>query len=388
LTTRNHVRRIAFLLFFGCLLPSALLAQEELIFVAEMDTVAYIGRDENELIIHAGEMISTTAAVTHGEIRGNSIEHHLVIRFGEPNNRFWTFAKHFRPANTEDVFGEDIFIDHPMDTWDDDLEIFTVGDADRMWVPASFLNVLMGLNRDALLDIFPSIAHLERRFPGGLVLQWHEDQHADIRYGRAMFYNSAIMLGEGNRFAVRNIRRTDFGYAVDAVVSTLDWRESDLWFLSGGAFWSAYGPGNAVTLLLRFDGDYLEIYTDGSGIHVGSFARVGREFIAQYQSLIRTNAADLTNVQWPRRADGSMSAKLPPGIAPEPEIAAAPEEPPPPAAEAMPEIQPAPVAEAQSRENEVPLRALLAIAGGAVAVVGGLAALLARKKDSASHRSS
>jgi len=64
---------------------------------------------------------------------------------------------------------------------------------------------------------------------------------------------------------------------------------------------------------LYLDGDCLDVYTYGNNIHVGTFIKVNREFIKQYQSLIKTNTCDLTNVQWPRRADGSMDYS-PPGV--------------------------------------------------------------------------
>jgi type IV secretory pathway component VirB8 len=45
----------------------------------------------------------------------------------------------------------------------------------------------------------------------------------------------------------------------------------------------------------------MDIYVDGNDILLGTFVKVKREFIKQYQSLIKTNTCDLTNVQWPRR---------------------------------------------------------------------------------------
>jgi hypothetical protein len=66
-------------------------------------------------------------------------------------------------------------------------------------------------------------------------------------------------------------------------------------------FWDKYKPGDAMTLLLYLDGDYLDIYVDGNDILLGTFVKVKREFIIQYQSLIKTNICDLSKVQWPLR---------------------------------------------------------------------------------------
>jgi len=283
-----------------------LLAQEELYFVAERNTVAYRDEDGNRLEILAGEIINTNAAVLYGQVHIGS-DLHLVIRFGDPDIH-WTFAKHFRPVNTEDVFGEDIFIEHPGDRFDPSIPsasgfYVVMGDVEAMWVPYYYADILMGQTRDRLLEIHPSLESFSYR-----EIMWNESSEVNIRLGRAMFYNSVIMLDAARFFAVRNIRKTDFGYVVDCVVSTHGYawlerpeRDEALWT----PFWGTYWLGDTVILFLHLDGDYLDIYTADSNIHLGTFIRVGREFIRQYQSLIRTNISDLTNVQWPQRAEGS-----------------------------------------------------------------------------------
>jgi len=292
------------------------MAQEILTFVAENDTVAFSDSwytDRNELVIHAGETVITNAEVTFGTVHIGS-ELHLIIRFSEPN-RYWAFAKYFRPAHTEDVFGEDIFIEHPKDRYDPTIPstsgFYTaIGDVGAMWVPCYYADILRGQNRYRLIEMHPWLGNLgdDNIMLWGRELMWYENSEANIRHGRTMFYNSVIDLG-GVHFAVRNIVKTDFGYIVDCVISTFariftsEFRHFSIFPES--AFWVSYQAGDAVTLFLHIDGDYLDIFTYGSDIHVGTFIRVGREFIAQYQSLIRTNTADLTNVVWPQRAEGS-----------------------------------------------------------------------------------
>ena len=299
----HHIRRVLFLLFLSVLLPNALLAQEQLTFVAVRETVAVNTRTDGPIMLYEGDVIITNAEVTFGGIHyKGETRHHLAIIFGEPSNRLAVFAKDFRPLNTEDVFGDDIFIDHPFDRFEPGFGV-TIGDVDAMWVPYYYADILLSQSRDSLLEIHPRLEELN-----DWDRMWYERSSANIRHGRAMFYDSAIMLGFGTPFAVRNIIRTDFGYAVDCVVSTFGYA-----FLErperteefGTSFWDTYWLGDTVILFLHIDGDYLDIYTADSNIHLGTFIRVGREFITQYQSLIRTNISDLTNVQWPQRAEGS-----------------------------------------------------------------------------------
>jgi len=310
LITQKGNCKVAILLIFSILLPSALFAQEQLTFVAERDTVAHHGETEaqTELTIRAGEHV-TTNWVGYGSIHRTS-GFHLLLLFGELGNRHFTFAKHFRPLETEDVFGEDIFVYFPIEHSGDGTrqatgEPIVIGDVDAMWVPYYYRDILLGQDRYRLLEILPGLSRLSTSIAGEMLL-WHESTWSDIQNGRAMFYNSVIRLGLGTHLAVRNIRKMDFGYTVDSVISIRDQHERWSWvFLYGSEFWNAYDPGDAVILFLHIDGDYLDIFTYGSDIHVGTFIRVGREFITQYQSLIRTNTADLTNVVWPQRAEGN-----------------------------------------------------------------------------------
>ena len=306
----RHNCKKAILFLSGIFLSNALFAQEQLILVAEEDTVAF--RSGNELPIQAGDIMISDAGVSYWQV-GRYAGFHLRIRILKNNELYFAYAKHFRPQNTEDMFGEDIFIDYPMalpvpnfiNTWGDPPAAI----ADAMWVPHYYADILRGQDRNMLFEIYPHL-DIGRDDEGN---PWYMNSVVNLRHGRAMFYNSAIMLGDGTRLAVRNIRRTNFGYRVDGIVSTSDWR--DFWgaLLFRSAFWAAYGRGDAVTLLLFLDGDYLDIYTYGTDIHVGTFIRVGREFQIQYQSLIRHNTSDLTNVAWPQRA-GVIRRPVPPVV--------------------------------------------------------------------------
>ena len=305
-----HNHKCILLLLVGILLPCFLVAQESLIFVAEQDTTANNWDTGGEFIIRAGDTIISDAAIAFWQIYRFAEQHHLIIGVGEPGNRYWVLAKHFRPANTEDVFGEDIFIDYPMDIFDRSRNFgmsgsgIVIGDIDAMWVPHYYSGILSSKNRYKLLEIVPRLEYLSDR--GRF---WHEFTMADIQHGRAMFFNSAIRLGTGTHFAVRNIRKTEFGYTVECIISTLGRTFPSQVIFPESAFWNTYGPGDAVTLLLYFDGgDFLDIYVNSHDMLLGTFMRVGREFIAQYQSLILTNTADLTNVQWPRRAPKELNA--------------------------------------------------------------------------------
>jgi len=369
------MKRTALLLFFGFLLAGVLVAQEMLTFVAERDTIAYDWAG-NEFVIHSGSIITTDNAVfyslLHGMGSGN--ERSLLISFGEPEGEqsFSALAKNFRPLHTEDVFGEDIFIDYPMDRSVPNIINTQWGSppaaiADAMWLPHYYADILRGQDRNMFLEIYPRTWLYD---DGGN--PWYTNAAVNLRHGRAMFFNSAIMLGDATYLAVRNIRRTDFGYRVDGFLSTLFFK--NIWgaLLDGSPFWERYNRNDAVTMLLFLDGDYLDIYTEGTDIHVGTFIRVGREFQTQYQSLIRHNISDLTNVQWPQRA-GVSRAFPPPVITvePPPEVAEPPIAVPVKAADIAAVEAPTVAAENAPATGAMPPLAWLAIGGAVLAAAGG-----------------
>ena len=308
----NLFYKVIILTIFYFLIQGNLQAQDVLTFVAEQDTAAYHIEDGNELKIHTGEniILNSKFGVTYGQIHTNS-GFHLVILFGEGNNLYTAFAKYFRPLNTKDVFGNDLFIDFPIEHTDGynirqmSGAPIVIGDVDAMWVPDYYCDVLIRQEREKLLEILPGLSSLSGEIAGEY-FTWYGSSQADIQNGRAIFYNSVIMLGMGTHIAVKNIHKIDFGYIVDGVISPNDrnarWR---FVFLYGSAFWNTYNPGDNVTMFLNLDGDYLDVYIDGNDILLGTFVKVQREFIKQYQSLIKTNTCDLTNVIWPSRKNGN-----------------------------------------------------------------------------------
>ena len=115
-------------------------AQEKLTFVATRDTIAHNVRTNTTVVLRVGDAITTNAAVSFGQLNVAG-DMHLTIIFGELDNQYMVLAKDFHPVNAEDVFGEDIFVDFPLER-DDGItptasgSYVPVGDVDAMWVPS------------------------------------------------------------------------------------------------------------------------------------------------------------------------------------------------------------------------------------------------------------
>ncbi|MDR0320559.1 MAG: hypothetical protein LBI28_03580 [Treponema sp.] len=360
--------RITTLFSLGILISGILSAQESLTYVAERATTAHNWGSRETIEIHAGVHITANGIVGHFQTFRDSGEYHLLIFYDESNIEYRTLARDFRPINTEDTFGNDIFIDYPMDheatTGNQSFGHFIgIGDVNEMWVPAYYCDVLMEENRNKLIEIHPGLKSLNN--DTFQPFYWYETTQADIQNGRTMFYNAVIKLGRETHFAVKNIIKTGYGYRVDCIESTLEGRHSYSSFTES-QFWSRYKPGDAMTLYLYLDGDYLDIYVDGRDILLGRFVKVRREFIRQYQSLIKTNTCDLSRVQLPRRADGSTDYSLPAPSTIE-------EAPPLNTDNAAAEIsQTDEFIQSGKSSQSLPLWVLIAIIGGVVVLAGGV----------------
>ena len=361
------------------LLPYMLFAQEPLIFVVENDSTAYRGNDTFEL--HTGDrIIMDDMIINFGPIYREAPEYHIKFYFTGPNSNVKysnsALARDFRPANTEETFGEDVFIDYPPDIYIQQTYIseeqFAVGDANEMWVPGYYCDVLAERNRGKLIEIHPGLDDLNDVRAGDEYI-WYDNTKADIQNGRAMFYNAVIKLGLGTHFAVRNIIKTTYGYSVDCIESIWDGRYPPTSF-SNSVFWDRYKPGDAMTLYIYLDGDYMDIYVDGKDILLGTFVKVKREFIKQYQSLIKTNTCDLTNVQWPRRADGSTNYSTPliTSVLEEDKQSEL--------IELSVDTENSRTTQNSAKKSAMPLWARLAIIGGVVVVGGAAVFILKRKK--------
>ena len=292
----------------GIFIANTLFTQESLSYIVVNDSMAFDWTNNETITVNTGGFITTNSRIFFGSNYRDSKEHHIITSFRHLNNTYSIFSKNLLPENTKDKFGDDIFIDYPPDIYVHHgqalLTSLQIGDVDKMWVPAYYCEILLGKDRDVLLKFIPGL-NVFSDIMAGYEYFWYDNTNADIQNVRVMFYNSAIKLGLGTHFAVRNINKTNFGYRVDCVESIENIRfEADI--IINSTFWNKYNPGDSMTLLLYLDGDYLDIYVDGLDVHLGTFVKVQREFIKQYQSLIKINTASLTNVIWPRRADGSM----------------------------------------------------------------------------------
>jgi hypothetical protein len=309
------MKKTVILVIVGLLISVVLFAEEPLAYKVTETSEVY--KEKSVKNLQKGDIVYSNAAMM------NFNKGVFMMFLTEPNDEYEIHVKNLSPVNTENVFGKEIFIDYPPDKYTDYNAFIKVpGDVKEMWVPSYYCYVLNSKDRETLLEFNSTLARLNDNRGGGHI-DWYEENPSDIKNGRCMFYNAAIKIGyDDTHFLVKNIKKTEYGYAVDCVESASDYRNEDGEYLTyfqpfqdTSDFYKKYKAGDEMTLYLYLDGDYMDIYVDGKDLHLGTIVKVKKEFIEEYQSLIRNNTCNLSRItSWPRRADGSMDYS-PPSLA-------------------------------------------------------------------------
>jgi hypothetical protein len=285
----------------------------------------------------------------------------MQVIFWLNSTRYYASAKSFLSVDTEDVFLSDLVIDYNRNN-----------DYTELWCPIYYCDVFQSKERDTLTKFEPELlkyngfdpAYMEDRF-------WYDYKEVgkteinefDINGGRFIFYSSVMRFGNIARFLIKNIKKTENGYAVTCYC------ESVFPHYPGPAFnWGLIKEEEFINFLLFIDGEYADIYVENTekDNYFGTIVRVKEEFIKQYQSLIKTNTCDLTRVQWPRRADGSTDYSTPPitSVLEEDKQSEL--------IELSVDTENPQTIQNSAKTSSMPLWARLAIIGGAVVIAGGV----------------
>jgi hypothetical protein len=248
--------------------------------------------------LQSDEIVYSTNSGKYNTIDSNKFST-FYLWFVKENEKFVIAANDLIPLGMDSFFDTDIVIPYEELILPNGL---FANLPNEMWAPSYYCKVLGSEERETLTKFEPHLLEYNTgdTFLYGVPMKWHLDITTHTRSGMYMFYNSMIYAGGGSNFLVKNIIKTEYGYTVTC------FGPKEVQVNTGPSFdWSAY-PDGEVNLLLYVDGEYIDMYFNDTEHKFGTLVRVKEEFIRQYESLIETNTCDLTNVVWPKRADGSM----------------------------------------------------------------------------------
>ena len=225
----------------------------------------------------------------------------------ENGERSPAFGFIHNPLRYPSINGKNVIPAHTQDLFDNNLL------ADENNILLSYcVDILKSENRETLLEYEPYYKNNRSYFEYAYekFIYWYEEYDS---YGAGFFVFNAVLFF-GARYAVcqslivNNIEKTEYGYKVRCRESSSPNRIEVTVLASE---WSLVQERQVFDLLIYIDGDYIDLYIDNTENKLGTFVSVSDEFVKQFNNLIKTNTCYLTNVQWPKRADGSMDYSFP-----------------------------------------------------------------------------
>jgi hypothetical protein len=308
-----------------------------------------------------------------------------LIKFPHLKNDYYTIIRY---ENHECYVYSNSMVPESGDTLPESW-ITTMDESAKRWVISYFLDVLHSKDRDTFSKYAKTyIEYLLQSAIDSIPFEitWEEEKEIGwwpIPVKESLVFNtSSIILGGldlgtgwNTAFFIRKIVPVNNGYKI-----TL---EGDSWVAHGekigGLPFPKYEDRRTFDLIFIPDGDYMDVYLDNLNVKFATFAKVDPVFLTEMRSLVRTNTCDLTNIIWPRRADGSMDY-------PPPQLTQAGPEQPETAAVNTPSaedgdaaaVTPAGETVAQQPGTALPLVLVLTVAGTAIAA--GVVVFLRRRK--------
>jgi hypothetical protein len=279
------------------------------------------------------------------------------------NEKYWCFPQNLIPIETDVLFYQDVLTDTSMFIYDKNLF------CKEMWVPVHYADVLYSRDRETLLKHEPRL-QVDDDDKGGYervygTSEWYDVKYYGIEDGMIVFFNP-IIYSEGGNFLVKTIEKHYYGYKVKCFAPSSLYHESlPPSKLKPYFNWSLCTRGT-ITMFLYIDGECMDIFINGTDVNhkFGTIIKVKEEFISQFQNLIKNGKCDLTNVIFPRRADGSTDYMLP-EFAIDADLLQTEDKTP----EAA--IEKKAITKNNGKASAMPLWAWFAVIGGAAVVVGG-----------------
>jgi hypothetical protein len=294
-------------LFIFLFIPVQLILSEEILLEVINDAPAwnYPHRGSGTGInVFRKEIENSAILIKKGEIvKGRTFKYHKETIGGKEyylneviyDNREYTVqADNLAPA-----FSTKLFDDSWMVSFENLSGIF--------WIRDCYLSVLLSNNRDAFHEFeYKSIDRYNefKEKDEYLYEEWYE--YTNI--GTCLEMNQITIYIGGfvkSGFWITDIININNGYKV-TVINPMFGEPYSLFniFFSNPITFPTAKP--SFDLLLIKDGDYLDIFLETTENHLETYCRVNKDIIDELNSLLKNNNCNLSEITWPRRADGSM----------------------------------------------------------------------------------
>ena len=111
-----------------------------------------------------------------------------------------------------------------------------------------------------------------------------------------------------NYYLIESISYEDNTYAIKLYRSPYDGMGDDAFFDYEQPYPDNYmnhKNDNEITLLLEFDGDYIDIWINSKNEYMGKYFIATKETFYEINNLVSNRTVNFSNIYWPRHADGT-----------------------------------------------------------------------------------
>jgi hypothetical protein len=344
---------VCFVILLLCAVFS-LIYGEDIIYEVTAETP--LKRDGDEYLIRnlfKGEKVYYRGKI---DIGISSYEYEFFIQT-EQNERGWVSAKDILLQNNQSL-----------------SEYVT----SKKWIYNFYQDILTTQNRETLFEYEPFWHDKYREVADHdfmlLFTEWWETfspTYFDIRNNFAKIKD--LVFADSLHFIYTNQQQNDNIITIEATC-----------YLKGKDFSENYinklfDTGNKYILILKLDGDYMDFYVGDENNKICTLIGVDKQFIDSIVGVVRGENVDLSQLTWPRRADGSMDYPPPQltQVTPEqPETVAIDT---PPAGDEDTAVI-APVGETVAQQPGIGLLLIIVLAVAGIAVAAGVVFLVRRKR--------
>jgi len=178
----------------------------------------------------------------------------------------------------------------------------------KIWVPAYYIKVLQSLDRNTILTLDRHWRDFDPYWLGNvpaLYEEWYERFLAMFPCNEFDILNSVLWLNSDIGMMIKNITKTNNGYAVTVKFVYEDWED----YKHDDLNWDSVKEKEFFDMILCIDGEYMDVYLDDMEHKLTTFALVDQIFLKELKSLVENEKADLSKIKsFPKRADGSTDS--------------------------------------------------------------------------------
>jgi len=183
---------------------------------------------------------------------------------------------------------------------------------DRLWIPCYYQQFLLGYPKETLFDFEPL---------------WRDDYYEHTYgwgYSQDPWWWSAGMthfIIKNNIIIIADLYVNDFirfanisqNYENDTVilVALCEYKNN---ISPQNNLNKIFNIGNIYKLILKIDGDYIEIFLDETSEKIAALVGVDKYFQRSINNYFHGESVELSRIIWPRRADGTMDYPPPTGV--------------------------------------------------------------------------